>query len=114
MTVAATGRSFTEILQAFAATLAANDGVGLAGLFMPDGVYVDELFGAHHGRAAIAAMLQRFHDTGRDTRWEFIDPIQWRRYRLRPVPLQLRLPPAGMRGTASHLRRDSSSTSRLA
>ena len=76
MTVAATGRSFTELLKAFAATVVANDGVGLAALFTPEGVYVDELFGAHHGRAAIAAMLQRFHDTGRDYRWEFIDPVR--------------------------------------
>src|SRR6476660_6495274 len=75
MTVAATGRSFTELLKAFAATVVANDGVGLGALFTPEGVYVDELFGAHHGRAAIAGMLQRFHDTGRDYRWDFIDPV---------------------------------------
>ena len=32
-------------------------------------------FGAHTGRSAIAAMLQRFHDTGSDYRWDFIDPV---------------------------------------
>ena len=35
----------------------------------------DEFFGAHRGRAAIAAMLQRFHDTGSDYRWDFLDPV---------------------------------------
>ena len=44
-------------------------------LFTADGVYADEFFGAHRGRAAIAAMLQRFHDTGRDYRWDFFDPV---------------------------------------
>jgi hypothetical protein len=75
MTVAATDSSFTDLLAAFTAAIVANDGGGLGALFTPDGVYVDELFGAHHGRAAIAAMLQRFHDTGRDYRWDFIDPV---------------------------------------
>ena len=66
---------FTRLLERFAAAVVANDGSGLGALFTPDGVYVDELFGAHHGRAAIAGMLQRFHDTGRDYRWDFIDPV---------------------------------------
>lgn len=72
---AGTERSFSDLLAAFAAAAVANDGAGLGALFTPDGVYVDELFGAHHGRAAIAAMLQRFHDTGRDYRWDFVDPV---------------------------------------
>ena len=66
---------FADLLERFAAAVVANDGDALGSLFTRDGVYVDELFGAHHGRAAIAAMLQRFHDTGRDYRWEFIDPV---------------------------------------
>ena len=66
---------FTQLLERFAAAVVANDGSGLGALFTPDGIYVDELFGAHHGRAAIAAMLQRFHDTGRRYRWDFIDPV---------------------------------------
>src|SRR5438552_16629202 len=66
---------FTELLRRFAAVVVGNDGVGLGALFTPDGVYVDEFFGAHRGRAAIAAMLQRFYDTGRDYRWDFIDPV---------------------------------------
>jgi hypothetical protein len=67
--------AFAQLLQRFAATVVANDGAALGALFVPDGVYVDELFGAHHGRAAIAGMLQRFHDTGGDYRWDFVDPV---------------------------------------
>ena len=68
-------RSFAEMLAAFSAAVVANDGAGLAALFTPDGVYADEFFGAHQGRAAIALMLQRFHDTGRDYRWDFEEPV---------------------------------------
>jgi SnoaL-like domain len=53
----------------------ANDGQRLAMLFTEDGTYEDGFFGAHTGREAIAAMLQRFHDTGRDYLWEFVDPV---------------------------------------
>lgn len=68
-------RAFTELLATFSAAVIANDGSGLAALFTPDGIYADEFFGAHRGPAAIAAMLQRFHDTGRDYRWDFTDPV---------------------------------------
>ena len=67
--------NFADQLQIFAAAVVANDGAGLAGLFTPDGVYDDGFFGAHRGRAAIAQMLQRFHDTGGDYRWEWSDPV---------------------------------------
>lgn len=66
---------FRNLLDAFAAAVVANDGAGLAALFAPDGMYEDGFFGAHRGRAAIALMLQRFHDTGRDFRWDFLDPV---------------------------------------
>ena len=66
---------FTSLLSVFAAAVAANDGEGLAALFTEDGTYEDGFFGAHTGRPAIAQMLQRFHDTGRDYRWEFLDPL---------------------------------------
>ena len=66
---------FTSLLDRFAAAVVANDGAGLGAMFTADGVYADEFFGAHRGRDAIAAMLQRFHDTGRDYRWDFIDPV---------------------------------------
>jgi hypothetical protein len=44
-------------------------------LFTEDGTYEDGFFGAYTGRPAIAAMLQRFHDTGRAYLWEFLDPL---------------------------------------
>jgi SnoaL-like domain len=66
---------FTKLLDAFAAAVVANDGAALAALFAKDGVYEDGFFGAHRGHAAIAGMLQRFHDTGRDYRWDFLDPV---------------------------------------
>ena len=66
---------FADMLTAFAAAVTANDGDGLARLFTEDGTYEDGFFGAHTGRPAIAAMLQRFHDTGRDYLWEFLDPV---------------------------------------
>ncbi|TMJ67974.1 MAG: nuclear transport factor 2 family protein [Alphaproteobacteria bacterium] len=67
--------TFRDLLTAFAAAVEANDGEGLALLFTEDGTYEDGFFGAHTGRPAIAAMLQRFHDTGRDYFWEFLDPV---------------------------------------
>jgi hypothetical protein len=67
--------TFTDLLTSFAGAVVANDGEGLAALFIGNGTYEDGFFGAHTGRPAIAAMLQRFHDTGRDYRWEFLDPL---------------------------------------
>src|SRR3954470_14097711 len=68
-------RSFADLLAAFTQAVVANDGAGLGALFAEDGIYHDEFFGAHHGRAAIASMLTRFHDTGSDYRWDFFDPV---------------------------------------
>jgi SnoaL-like protein len=75
MQAPATNRSFADLLAAFTRAVVANDGAGLGALFAEDGVYHDEFFGAHRGRAAIAAMLQRFHDTGSDYRWDFFEPV---------------------------------------
>jgi SnoaL-like domain len=67
--------SFTALLTTFADAVQANDGRRLASLFAPDGIYEDGFFGVHAGREAIAAMLQRFHDTGTSYLWEFDDPV---------------------------------------
>jgi hypothetical protein len=75
MTSASIANTFPALLKAFAGTVQANNGAGLAMLFTPDGVYEDGFFGAHRGRASIAAMLQRFHDTGSNYVWEFFDPV---------------------------------------
>ena len=66
---------FAELLTSFGDAVQANDGRRLAALFTEDGVYEDGFFGAHAGRVAIAAMLQRFHDTGSNYLWEFVDPV---------------------------------------
>jgi limonene-1,2-epoxide hydrolase len=66
---------FTALLTTFADAVQANDGQRLATLFSSDGVYEDGFFGAHTGKAAIAAMLQRFHETGTNYLWEFFDPV---------------------------------------
>ena len=68
--------SFATLLQRFAQAVQRNDGPALAALFTADGVYEDGFFGPHAGAAAIAAMLQRFHDGGRDYWWEFTDAVQ--------------------------------------
>jgi SnoaL-like protein len=68
-------RCFAELLTRFAAAVEVNDGAGLARLFTEDGVYEDGFFGSYGGRTGIAAMLQRFHDTGSSYLWEFLDPV---------------------------------------
>jgi glucan biosynthesis protein len=67
--------SFTEVLTSFVDAVQANHGRRLAMLFTEDGIYEDGFFGVHVGRSAIAAMLQRFHDTGSSYLWEFVDPV---------------------------------------
>ena len=66
---------FSKMLDAFTKAVEANDGRRLAALFTEDGVYDDGFYGAHRGREAIATMLQRFHDEGRDFKWDFLDPV---------------------------------------
>ncbi len=66
---------FESMLSRFAAAVAANDGKGLAALFASDGVYNDGFFGEYAGREAIAKMLQHFHDTGTNFRWDFFDAL---------------------------------------
>ena len=67
--------AFPQMLQTFANAVAANDGKGLAALFTADGVYVDGFYGAYAGRDAIGKMLQHFHETGSNFRWDFFDAV---------------------------------------
>lgn len=67
--------TFAELLDAFTEAGCANDGARFAGLFTEDGSYQDDFFGLFRGRPEIAAMLQRFHDTGEDYRWDFRDLV---------------------------------------
>src|SRR5690348_6660439 len=66
---------FAELLRRFGTAVAANDGVAFSSLFTEDGVYEDGFFGEYHGRVAIREMLQHFHDTGSNYRWDFLDPL---------------------------------------
>jgi hypothetical protein len=66
---------FPDLLKRFAAAAAANDGATFAALFTEDGVYDDGFFGEYRGRKAIVEMLQHFHDTGSNYRWDFLDPL---------------------------------------
>jgi hypothetical protein len=67
--------AFPDLLSRFAKAVAANDGAAFSGLFTEDGTYDDGFFGEYRGRKAIADMLQHFHDTGSNYRWDFFDPL---------------------------------------
>jgi hypothetical protein len=66
---------FAGLLSRFAKAVVANDGATFSALFTEDGVYDDGFFGEYKGRKAIAEMLQHFHDTGSNYRWDFFDPL---------------------------------------
>ena len=68
-------QQFADLLDEFAEAGCANDAARFAGLFTADGTYEDDFFGLFRGRAEIAGMLQRFHDTGADYRWDFGDLV---------------------------------------
>src|SRR6202051_3444030 len=68
-------QAFAALLGCFTGAGIANDGVRLAALFTETATYDDNFFGLHRGPAEIAAMLQRFHDTGENYRWEFQEPV---------------------------------------
>jgi hypothetical protein len=67
--------AFAALLDKFAAAGCANDGTRFSGLFTESGTYEDDFFGLFRGRAEIVAMLQRFHDTGENYRWNFHDLV---------------------------------------
>ncbi|MBK9133044.1 MAG: nuclear transport factor 2 family protein [Betaproteobacteria bacterium] len=67
--------TFTAILTAFEQAATAGDTQRFAALFAADGRYDDGFFGAHHGRAEIAAMLERFRVGGERFAWQFIEPV---------------------------------------
>jgi limonene-1,2-epoxide hydrolase len=66
---------FRALLDCFTAAGCANDGARFSALFTENGTYEDDFFGLFRGRAEIAAMLQRFHDTGENYRWYFHDLV---------------------------------------
>jgi limonene-1,2-epoxide hydrolase len=68
-------QAFAALLDEFTAAGCANDAARFAGLFTKTGTYADDFFGLFRGRAEIAQMLQRFHDTGENYRWDFRDLV---------------------------------------
>jgi len=66
---------FPNLLSRFATAVQKNDGAALASLFTDDGIYDDGFYGEYAGPKAIADMLQHFHDTGTNFRWDFFDPL---------------------------------------
>src|SRR5215469_2253262 len=68
-------KGFAALLDRFTAVGCANDGIAFAALFTETGTYKDDFFGLFRGRAEITAMLQRFHDTGENYRWDFHDLV---------------------------------------
>jgi hypothetical protein len=66
---------FPDLLSRFAKAVAANDSATFSALFTEDGLYEDGFFGGYRGRKAIAEMLQHFHETGSNYRWDFFDAL---------------------------------------
>lgn len=64
------------MLRRFAQAVQDRDGKGFATLFTEDGVYHDVFYGAFHGRAKIAEMVDDwFYRTAEDFRWHLHDPV---------------------------------------
>lgn len=69
-------KDFAERANRFARAVEARDGGGFAQLFTEDAVYHDAIYGAVHGRAAIAEMLVRdWYKDGDDWMWDMHDPV---------------------------------------
>lgn len=65
----------SAFLKKFCSAVERHDGKALAELFAEDGVYHDVFYGAFKGRARITEMLDLFHRTARDFRWEMFRPV---------------------------------------
>jgi ketosteroid isomerase-like protein len=64
------------MLRHFAQAVQDRDGKGFAALFTEDAVYHDIFYGAFHGRAKIAEMVDDwFYRTAEDFRWHLHDPV---------------------------------------
>lgn len=67
---------FTARLARFAQAVEARDGDAFGSLFTPDAVYHDAIYGAVHGRAAIAKMLvEDWYRDGDCWLWDMHDPV---------------------------------------
>lgn len=64
------------LLQAFSEAVQKRDGEAFARLFTEDAVYHDVFYGAFHGRARIAELVNDwFYRTAEDFRWHLHDPV---------------------------------------
>jgi hypothetical protein len=71
-----TGGEFTALLDDFTHSAESGAGARFACHFTEDAIYYDYIYGAHHGRADIAHMMQDlFHRDAADYRWEMFDPV---------------------------------------
>jgi hypothetical protein len=69
--------SFAELISHMVDAACRGDGAGVAGCFVPDGVYHDVFYGAFRGRAEIGRMIeQHFHRDGSCFRWDLHDPVE--------------------------------------
>jgi hypothetical protein len=66
---------FEKLLESFIEAACAPDPEAFGALFHHDGSYDDGFFGIHRGRKAISAMIGRFHEGGREFRWDFSHPL---------------------------------------
>ncbi len=67
---------FKQILYKFTRAVETNDGLALATLFTPDGMYEDAFYGEFKGREAIAYMLrERFWGHAKEFKWCMSNPI---------------------------------------
>ncbi len=66
--------AFEALLKRFTAAVEQADGTALGALFTPDGVYHDTFYGDFTSPAAIANMLERFHQDAKDFRWSMREP----------------------------------------
>jgi len=64
-----------ELVEAFAAAVAAVDGDRVAELFAKDGVYHDLVYGPVSGRAEIKDLFERVRRSGRDYRFDMQDTV---------------------------------------
>jgi hypothetical protein len=71
-----TSDDFALLLNEFTRSAESGDGERFAQHFTEDATYYDYIYGAHHGRADIAHMMQNlFHRDAADYRWEMFDPV---------------------------------------
>ncbi len=69
-------QDFSEKLDLFARAVEQQDGAAFGALFTEDAVYHDAIYGAVHGRGAIAEMMEvDWYKDGDVWLWDMIDPV---------------------------------------